>query len=659
MAALIAPLLLASVAVAQSSTLLAPAIDECPRGGAYLVTVPNVLGACAVTFDGSSILVCAPEQVADGVERQVVRAVAVAGKPVPEAVALPSGASMAVDVDVAADGTVAIADAAGAIRLIAADGTMSEPVGAGVLDRPTGVAWLGSRLAVSDAGLGAVVILDPASGEVGRIGGGRLREPAGLDVASDGTLFVADRLAHCVWRIEQAAAGRSDAPCVAIGERGSNPGQFLAPADVAVREVGGNLCIVVADELNHRVQVLDRDGRFVGFFGMHALIPRQGEGRIHYPRSVAVDASGGTLAVAEAFEDRVQLFRLKGDPDEVDPSANRGAEFITSHFGSEVSCAADLLALVDTESQAVALLDARTTPPIHMSIIGGLGAMPMRFGEVSALGIDPTNARVWVADRMRERIDVFQVAWDRDKPSVVDLFMPSLARSVDLVAFMRRLAPTASAPALRAPRIVDIEFNPAAGEVLGEVLLLDQANRAIIRTDRRMSGGTVERLPSEAREPVELAVATDGRVAVTDPVRRKVYLRGADGAWSTIDRLADVAFGRPAGVGFLTDGGLVVSDGAQDRCIVEPRGGQVRTVGERGVLDEQFFDPQAIAASPLGVIVVDKGNHRFQRFAALGADPFAWNLTGSMGRYYDRKRRGSPGAAPASTPESRGSGGAS
>jgi hypothetical protein len=123
--------------------------------------------------------------------------------------------------------------------------------------------------------------------------------------------------------------------------------------------------------------------------------------------------------------------------------------------------------------------------------------------------------------------------------------------------------------------------------------------------------------------------------------------------------LADVAFGRPAGVGFLPDGGLVVSDGAQDRCIVEPRGGQVRTVGERGVLDEQFFDPQAIAASPLGVIVVDKGNHRFQRFAALGSDPFAWNLTGSMGRYYDRKRRGSPGAAPASTPESRGSGGAS
>jgi hypothetical protein len=76
-------------------------------------------------------------------------------------------------------------------------------------------------------------------------------------------------------------------------------------------------------------------------------------------------------------------------------------------------------------------------------------------------------------------------------------------------------------------------------------------------------------------------------------------------------------------------------------------------VGERGVLDEQFWDPQGIAESPRGLIAIDRGNHRYERFG----DGLSWNLTGTLGRYYDRKRRGSPGAppldAPASTPETR------
>jgi hypothetical protein len=98
---------------------------------------------------------------------------------------------------------------------------------------------------------------------------------------------------------------------------------------------------------------------------------------------------------------------------------------------------------------------------------------------------------------------------------------------------------------------------------------------------------------------------------------------------------------------------MAVSDAARDGVILGKAEGSARFVGEKGGLDEQFWDPQAIARSPRGYIVVDRGNHRFQRFG----DDFDWNLTGSMGRYYDRKRRGSPGApaipsgpAPSTTP---------
>jgi hypothetical protein len=45
-------------------------------------------------------------------------------------------------------------------------------------------------------------------------------------------------------------------------------------------------------------------------------------------------------------------------------------------------------------------------------------------------------------------------------------------------------------------------------------------------------------------------------------------------------------------------------------------------------------------------LVIDRGNHRYQRFG----EGFSWNLTGSLGRYYDRKRKGSPGTPPLIAP---------
>ena len=129
---------------------------------------------------------------------------------------------------------------------------------------------------------------------------------------------------------------------------------------------------------------------------------------------------------------------------------------------------------------------------------------------------------------------------------------------------------------------------------------------------------------------------------------RRVFVRDPSGAWTALSKLG-WDFVRPSGVAFDERGQLVVSDAALDAVLVsDPQG--ARRVGGRGILDEQFYDPQSILSSPKGLIVIDRGNHRFQRFG----EGFNWNLTGSLGRYYDKKRRGSPGAAPASTPEAPG-----
>lgn len=619
---------------------------ECPKGAVHASTVDDVRGARGVAIDGRGLVACAPEAIAatraGGFEDLVRVALSADGTGTIRS-SLASGARCAVDVDIAPDGTIAVADAAGSVELIAPDGS-HRVIGADMLQSASGIAWSGRHLLVSDRRARSVVVLSLEDVEISRFGSEVLGDPQGLDAASDGRVFVADALRDCVWCFDPAGEGRWTAQARAIGERGQNPGQFRVPRDVAVRERDGTACIAVADEQNHRIQMLSADGSFVGFFGMHAVIPRQGEGRIHYPCSVAFDARGEVLAVAEAFEDRVQLFRIQQEAVPVDPSAGR-SEFITSHFGAESACGADLLVLLDAETDGVALLDARTTPPIHMSIIGGFGALAQRFGQVTALAVEEPSGRVWVADRGKARIDVFDIDWDRSKPPIVDMFLPRLAKSFDVNSITDRLQQGQVVKSLGRPEFVDMAF--AGGP--SRLVLLDSANRALLWTDLRFASPRLEALPGAALEPTEIAIGTDGRIAVADPVARAVHVREASGRWESLRRLGAIDFVRPSGVGFLADGAMVVADSARDACILGLPGGETRVVGGRGVLDEEFFDPESITLSPKGWIVVDRGNHRFQRFDDGGV----WNLTGSMGRYYDQKRRGSPGTAPASTPEAR------
>jgi len=630
----------------------------CPQAAEYIATAEELRGVVAVAAapGGGGFLLCTPEAMdpsarvvaanlvlaAIDVESGEDRTASVVQRVSEVAQRGDLGAPCAIDVR--ADGAIAVADASGLIRLFESAGSRS--IGEGILGEPSGVAFHAKGIAVSDRRAAEVVLLDDSGKVVTRLGQGQIGDPRGVAVLDDGSVLVADRLRDCVWRFAAAADGMPSASGEAIGEFGSSPGQFNAPGDVAILGKGAECCILVADELNHRVQILDANGRFVGFFGMHALVPRMGAGHIHYPRSIAISSDGSTLVVAEAFEDRAQFFRLTAEPQP--PGIPPSVELISSHFGPEIACAGDLLAVVDIESEAVGILDARTTPPIHMTLMGGGGASPQRFREVSALAIEPDRRRVWIADRGRGAIDVYDLVWDPTKEPVVDLFMPRLARSMRLDAFAERLRASAatkqssSAP-LRTPDPADIAF---AGPDSSRVLILDRANMAVLSTDLRLGAGEVVPLPKEARVPEEFAVGADGRWAIADPVAQAVFLRAADGTWSTLRALGEFALIRPSGVEFLVDGSLVVSDAARDAVLVGGPSGGARIVGGKGVLDEQFWDPQAITPSPRGHLVIDRGNHRFQRFG----DGFTWNLTGSMGRYFDRKRRGSPGGPPPLAP---------
>lgn len=93
-----------------------------------------------------------------------------------------------------------------------------------------------------------------------------------------------------------------------IGVSGKGPGEFDAPAGVAVDSEGR---IYVADFYNHRIQVFNKNGVFlkqIGKTGEKSFLP----GRFNYPTDVEI-SSDQKIIIADAYNDRIQVFSTDGE----------------------------------------------------------------------------------------------------------------------------------------------------------------------------------------------------------------------------------------------------------------------------------------------------------------------------------------------------------
>jgi uncharacterized protein (TIGR03663 family) len=132
--------------------------------------------------------------------------------------------------------------------------------------------------------------------------------PRGIDVAADGTIFVADtgdnRILHLSPEGQVLASWGSFAD-LAQGE--APGGTFNEPWDVAVAPDG---TVYVADTWNHRIQHFTAGGQFLGMFGTFG----QGESptAIWGPRAVEVDEEG-RLYVADTGNKRILVFDSQGE----------------------------------------------------------------------------------------------------------------------------------------------------------------------------------------------------------------------------------------------------------------------------------------------------------------------------------------------------------
>ena len=233
-------------------------------------------------------------------------------------------------------------------RMVTGEGRSSDGLG-----KPYAVAVHQGRVYVSDSAERFIKVFDFAKRRYSRIGEddpGRIIKPLGIDVDKAGNLYVADVTARDIkifdaegryvksiggpkWfdrlvsvtvdpageRIYVVDIGgvssehhrirvfdpRSAAHLFDIGKRGTGPGEFNLPRDLAIGKEGR---LYVVDGGNFRIQVLTRDGVFIKSFG---AVGKQ-FGQFARPKEIATDAEGNVYVVDSAFGN-FQVFTAEGE----------------------------------------------------------------------------------------------------------------------------------------------------------------------------------------------------------------------------------------------------------------------------------------------------------------------------------------------------------
>lgn len=535
-------------------------------------------------------------------------------------------------------------------------GAVVQPAGLdlGVLDGTV-------SLVVSDAGNGRVQVMGLADGAWRALPRGPLARPVDACVMADGSIVTSDATRQ---RLDHFSS--SGAHLRAFSDWGSFPSLVSTPLGL---DAIGSL-VLVADTENHRVQAFDpaKELPLAYRFGIHAILPGEGEGKLHYPRDLAVRPDGDLIAVPEPLDDRVQLFaRAPGaSPEEDTLRASIGGP--SAHFGPQASASGQFLVTCSPESHKVQLHDVRLETPVKIADLFGYGTRLGMLRGPAGLWLDDEGRTLLVTDVGNRRLTRVRLEVKPDEPLAQ---MPDVAVYEDALDFSAMdlgalpgvdLAPGTAAPII--PGAV-CRLTTSSGPV---IVVADRGNGALVAVaddlqpigvltrdgDWRL-GAVTGLAPLPATEGVTRGVAAAVNGA-EDPVAL-AFLPGAepsvDGpAWllqrgeaTDVDELRGR---RSGGIAFHGDSLLVTLPETcrVGRLHVRPAneaGGEksprrlipARGFGAEGLGRSEFLDPRGLAVLGDGrLVVIDHGNHRGQIFGPEGNF-----LTGFGSRFYTAQLR--------------------
>ncbi|MFO0873711.1 MAG: NHL repeat-containing protein [Phycisphaerales bacterium] len=482
----------------------------------------------------------------------------------------------------------------------------------GQFNRPVDIAVDSVWVYVADSGNDRVQVFERDGRFVTILGGpatgaGDLRRPSGVAVDEGNTVVIADTDNNRIVVFDKAGRFLRQ-----WGDFGPFAGLLDQPSGLATR--GGE--IFVCDTRNHRIEIFDVMGALLREWGAHARVPHEGEGRLHYPRHLAIAPDGAFAVVCEPFEDRCQVFAAlrPGETEAVRVPAPPDEQ---THFGKRLGIGGDLLVIPEPERHDAYVFDLRGETPILITRFGERGSRFGQFQRMTGATVDATTKRVRIADEALGRISTFQLDWD---PAAAPRYVPLMSRFVKSLATSIEPAPFARAEWPMQP-------DGMQRDARGRTHVVDPRNRMVFVYDAEMSplmsyGGAAAGA-GELLEPTDAAVGAAGDVFfVADAGRRQVVMfdpRGQPiGAFPGSS--ASFALARPFGIAAGRDGYVYVTDEASNRVLKFTEDGKfVIAWGTKGSRDGEFWKPAGIEQRADGrLIVLDPGNHRAQTFGPDG-----------------------------------------
>jgi DNA-binding beta-propeller fold protein YncE len=176
------------------------------------------------------------------------------------------------------------------------------------------------------------------------------------------------------------------------GGKGSDKGQFDSPTGIAV-DSNGN--ILVADTGNGRIEKFSPTGTFLSTMGIKGT----GHGQLGDPNGIAIDRDGD-IYVAEAGNHRVQKLAPDGT-------------FIAEWKEPELGFYGPRRITIGS-NDSVYVVDQGHTRIVKFSLDGSVlavwgskGTGDGQFNDPTSVAVDPTTNKIYVADAINKRIQVF------------------------------------------------------------------------------------------------------------------------------------------------------------------------------------------------------------------------------------------------------------
>lgn len=479
------------------------------------------------------------------------------------------------------------------------------------LIRPMGVAIAEERLYVADAGNDRVQVFDRKGNAMHSIGSygskpGLFRRPAGVALDREQRLHVLDRDNSCIQTFDDKLT-----PLRVWGEWGPFPGMLGAPQGMCIHRDR----LYVADTANHRIQVLDLQGRALYQWGVHAFMPREGDGKLHFPNAIAVAPDGQFAVVCEGFENRCQIFD-RMPPGQTPPTSPfiQNDPSAQSHFGVSLGLSRQLVALSEEEIDQVSIHNLLDGAAVRISMVGQHGTKHGQFVRPSGLDLDAERSTLIVGDAGNRRLHEFRLK--QDPPGQLR-YIPEMAQLTRTLDFAELQATT---PALRGRPVIEPSFVRRAGNQT--LVILDAVQGVVVVLDRDykvLHVWPADKGRIEWVMPTDLAVDPDGKlIFICDAGRDQIGSYTLEG--KPRDEWKSDELRNPGGVAVRSDGTLFVSDELGNRILkLDAKGKLLKSWGSEGLGAGQLYRPRGLMLTDSGnLVIIDYGNHRCQVFSEDG-----------------------------------------